>query len=192
MREIYTHIQLNCYWYPPWKTHWHSPLFTLPGTWRRSTATRETKLIMLLNILHMSYLNDIRDADSRAGCSLTNSCWCNSFCTKPTFPCIFDPFPSWYNFLSARLQIRNYRASLYTNCSPRVKLRTVPNSICGSNGNVQHADLSLGEKVSLREQRMTHKILHTCHFPLHFLVTDCNPIERQSKNGMQLWRTFRH
>ena len=103
------------------RTHWHSPLLALPGTWRKPTATRETKLRMLLNILHISYLNDIRNADNLAGCSLTNSCWGNSFCAKATFPCIFDRFPPWYNFLSARLQICNYGASFYTKCSPRVK-----------------------------------------------------------------------
>ena len=64
------------------RIHWHSPLFTLPATWHRWTATRETKFIMLLNILDISHLNVIRDADWRMGRSLTNSWWCNSFCTK--------------------------------------------------------------------------------------------------------------
>ena len=86
-------------------------------------------------------------------------------------------------FLSARLQICNYGASLYTNCSPTVKLRTVPNSICCSNGIVQHADPSLEEKIPLREQRMTHKILRTCHCPLHLLMTDCNPLRDTVKTG---------
>ena len=147
---------------------------------------------MLLNILHICYLNDIRDADSLAGCSLTNSWWCNSFCTKPTLPCIFHRLPSWHNFLSAWLQICNYGASRYTNCYPRVKCRTVSNSICGSDSSVQHFDPSLGKKVSLREQGMTHKILHTCHCPLHFLMVDWNLIQRHSKDGMQLWRTLHH
>ena len=144
---------------------------------------------MLPNILHFSY---IRNAISRAGCSPTNSWWCNSFCTTPTLPCIFHRFPPWYNFLSARLQIYNYGASLYTKCSPRVRLQTVPNSICGSDGSVQYRDPSLGEKVSLREQGMTHKTLHTCHCPLQFLMVDCNPIQRHSKDGMQLARTLHH
>ena len=147
---------------------------------------------MVLNILHISYLIDIRDADSFAGCRLTNSWWCNSFCTKPTLPCIFDRLPPWHNLLSARIQICNYGARLYMKCSPRVKLGTVSNSICGSNGSVQHATPSLREKVSLREQRMTHKILHTFHCPLYFLMTDCNTIERHNKDGMQLWGTLHH
>ena len=164
-------------------THWHSPLFTLPGTWHGSTATRETKLIMLLIILHISYLNDIRDRDSRAGCSLTNSWWCNSFRTKPTLPCIFDHLPSWYNFLSARLQICKYGAIIYTNRSPKVKLRTVPNSICGSDSSVQHADPSLGVKVSLREQRMMQKILHTCNCPFTFSRLIATPLRDTVKMG---------
>ena len=147
---------------------------------------------MLLNILHISYLNDIREADSRAGCSLTNSWWSNSFCTKPTLPRMFDHLPWWYNFLSVRFQIRNYRDSLYTNCSRRVKFETVSNNICGSNGSFQHADPSLGEKASLREQRMTQKNLHTCHCPLHYVMINCNPNEGHSKDGMQLWGTLHH
>ena len=160
--------------------------FTLWGTWHRSTATRETKLIMLLKILNISHLN-IKDADSRAGYSLTNNWWCNSFCTKPALPCVFDCLPSRHNFLSTRLKIGKYGAAFYSNCSPRVKLRTVSNKICGSNGSVYHADHSLREKVSLCEYRMTQKILHTCYCNLHFLMLGCNPIERHSKDGMQLW-----
>ena len=174
------------------RAHWHSLPFTLPGTSHRSFATTETKLSMLLKILQNSYFNDIRDADSRQGRSLTNSWWHNSFCTKLTLPCIFDRVPSWYNSLSTRHQICNYGAIVYTICSPRVKFRTVLNSICDNDSIVQHADPRLGEKVSLREQRMTHKILHTSHCHLHFLMTDCNPIERHNKDEMQLWRTPHH
>ena len=39
---------------------------------------------MLPHILNISHLNNIRDADSHAGRSLTNSWKCNSFCTKPS------------------------------------------------------------------------------------------------------------
>ena len=196
MREVYPNIQLNCYWYPPWKTgalrrswplllapdfsklfwradssegrladglatencffcntrtHRRSLLLALPGTWRRSTTARETKLFMLRHILHIPYLNDIRDADSRSGCSLTNSWWGNCFGTEPTLPCIFHRFPPWCNFFAARLQIGNYRASLYTDSSPRVKPSIVSNSICGSESSVQHNDPSLREKASLCE-----------------------------------------
>ena len=62
----------------------------------------------------------------------------------------------------------------------------------GSGSSVQHDDPSLGKKVSLREQRMTNRILHTCHCSVHFLMTDWNPIERLSKDGMQLRRTLHH
>ena len=55
------------------RTQWHSPLLTLPGTWHRPTATTETKFNMLLNILDISHLNNVRDADSSKGCSLTTS-----------------------------------------------------------------------------------------------------------------------
>ena len=95
-----------------------------------------TKFKMLLIILNISHLNDIGDADSRAGCSLTDSWGCNSFCTKPALTCIFHCLPSWHNFLPTRLKIGNYGANLYTNCSPRIKLRTLSNSNCGSNGSV--------------------------------------------------------
>ena len=74
------------------RTHWHSLLLTPPGIWNRSTATRETKLIMHLNQWNISHLNDFRDADSRAGRSLTNSWWFNSFCTKLMLPCILTAF----------------------------------------------------------------------------------------------------
>ena len=68
-------------------------------------------------------------------------------------------------------------ASLYTDSSPRVKRRTIPHSICGSDSSVQHADPSLREKVSLCEQGMTHKILHTRHCPFHFLMVNFSPIQ---------------
>ena len=77
-------------------------------------------------------------------------------------------------------------ASLYSNCSPRVKVEAVSNRICGSNGNVQHADSSLREKVSLCKYMMTHKILHTRYCPIHLLMTDSKPIERHSIDGKQL------
>ena len=105
MRNVYIIIQLNCYWYTPWKT----------GALRRSR--------LLLLALDLSKLS---------------------------------------------------------------------NSICGSDSSVQHADPSLREKVSLREQKLTHKILHTCYCPLHFLMVYCNPIQRCSKDGMQLGRTLHH
>ena len=147
---------------------------------------------MLCNITHISYLNDIRDADSRSGYSLPSSWWGNSFGTEPTLSCIFHRLPPWHNFLSARLQICNYGASLYTDSSPRVKLWTIPHSILSSDSSVQHADPSLREKVSLCEQGMTHKILHTRHCPLHLLMVNCNPIYWDSKDGMQFGRTLHH
>ena len=87
------------------RTHWRSPLLALPGTWRRPTTTRETKLLMLRHILHIPYLNDIRDAESRSGRTLTESWWSNGFGTQPTLPCILHRLPLWHNFLAARLQI---------------------------------------------------------------------------------------
>ena len=208
MREVYTYKQLKCYWYPLWKTgalRQSRALLLAPDfskLFSRATSnegrpadglsTANCFFLQQQDSLALASSYDIRDADSRAGCSITNSWSFNSFCTKPTLPCIFGRLPSWYNFLSARLQVCNYGASFYTNCSPRVKLRAVLNSICGRNGSDQQADPSLREKVSLREQRMTHKILHTCHCPLQFLKTDCNPIERDSKDGMQFLRTLHH
>ena len=49
--------------------------------------------------------SNIRDADSRAERSLTNSWWFNSFCTKTSFPCLFDCLSSQHDFLPIRLKI---------------------------------------------------------------------------------------
>ena len=104
------------------RTHWHSPLPTFSGTWQRSTATKETYFIMFFNILNISHLNNIRDADSRAGNNLTNSWRCNTFCTKPSFPCILDCLPSQHDFLPTRLKIGYNGASLWSSRCPGVKL----------------------------------------------------------------------
>ena len=96
------------------------------------------------------------------------------------------------DFLPARLQIGNYGASLYINSSPRVKPSTVWNRICRSDSSVQHVDPSLREKASLCEKGMTHKILHTRNCPLHLRMVNGNPIQRHSKEGMQLRRTRHH
>ena len=52
--------------------------------------------------------------------------------------------------------------------------------------------IPVSEEKFLCKQRMTHKVLHTCYCPLHFLMVDCNTIQRHSKNGMQLWGTAHH
>ena len=147
---------------------------------------------MLRLILHIPYLNDIRDADSRSGRTLTDSWWGNGFGTEPSLPCILHRLPLWHNFIAARLQIGNYGASLYINSSLRVKPSPVSNSICGSDSSIQHADRSLREKASLCEQGMTHKTLHTRHCPLHLLMVNGNPIQRHSKERRQPWRNPRH
>ena len=48
------------------------------------------------------------------------------------------------------------------------------------------------KKTSLCERGMTHKVLYTRHCLLHLLMVDCNPIQRHSKDGMQLRRTPYH
>ena len=75
------------------KNHWDSLPFTFSGTRQRLTATTETKFTVLVDILDVSHLNNIRDRYSRSGRSLTNPWWCNTVCTKPTFPCILDWLP---------------------------------------------------------------------------------------------------
>ena len=159
MREVYTYIQLNCYLHPPGKlwhciatiattssrnrTHWQSLLLTFSGTWQLSTATREAKTIMILDTLNISHLNNIRDADSRAGSSLTTNWWCNSVCTKPLLPWSFHCLPSQDDFLLTRLEIGYHGASLHANSAPRIKLGAVLSSIRGSNVSGQHADSTL-------------------------------------------------
>ena len=173
------------------RTHWHLPLLTFSRTWHTSTAIRETKFFMFnifLDILIISHFYNIRDAYSRAERSLTNSWWCNSFCTKPSHLCILDCFPSEHDFLPTRIKIGYHGASLYTNCFSGLRLRVVSNSICGSNVSVQHADSGLREEVSLCEWRMTHNILNTCYRPIHLLMINSNPFEKHSEDGMQLWR----
>ena len=56
--------------------------FFSSGTWRRLTTAKETKLLMLRHILHIPYLNDIRDADSCSGRTLTDNWWANGFGTE--------------------------------------------------------------------------------------------------------------
>ena len=68
---------------------------------------------------------------------------------KPTLLCISQRLPSCYDFFSARFQFCNYGSSVYTNSSPRVRLSTIPNSICGSDSSVQHANPSLRESFFL-------------------------------------------
>ena len=181
MRQVFTHIQLNGYWYPSRKTgalrqlrplllaphfsyilwraaskegaladghstencfffnnrtHWHSPLPTLPGTWHRSIATRETKLIKLPNILHISHPNDNRYADSRARRSPIICCDATVSATNHHSRLSFTTFLRDTTF--SRLNLRSVstgRASTPI-AHPSVKLRTVSNSICGSNGSV--------------------------------------------------------
>ena len=108
------------------------------------------------------------------------------FTPRQLIPCILDCLPSQHNFLPTRLKFGYHRASLYSNCSPSVKRGAMSNSICGSNGKVQHADSSLREKVSRCKKRMTHKILQTHFCPIQFFMTDSKPIERHSKGGVQL------
>ena len=70
---------------------------------------------------------------------------------KLSLPCILDCIPSQHDFLPTQLNIGYQGASLYSNCSRRVKLAALLNSICDSNGSFHHVDSSLREKVSLCE-----------------------------------------
>ena len=169
MWEVYTNIQLDRYWYPPWntgalrrsrpillvpdfsklfsradsnegrltdglqtkncffwdtRTHWRLPLLAFCGTW--PSTTRETKLLMLRHVLHVPHLNNIRDADSCSGRTLTNSWWGNGFGTKPPLPCIFYRLPLGQNLFAARLQINDNGASFNIISSRRVKSSAVP------------------------------------------------------------------
>ena len=87
---------------------------------------------------------------------------------------------------------RRSRGQSHSNSSLRAKLGAASNSICGSDGSVQHAKPSLRGEMSLAEQRLTHKILDTCDFPHHFLIVDCNSIQRHSTDGMRLRLTPQH
>ena len=174
------------------RTHWRSSFLVLSGIWRRSTTTRETKLLMLCHILHIPYLDDIIDADTCSGRSLTDNWWGNGFGTEPMLPCIFHRLPPWWNFLAARLQIGNYGASFHTNCSPRIKPSTILNSICGSDSSVQHANSNLREKFLCVNRGWRTKSCTHATAPFTLLMVDCNPIQRHSKDGMQLWRTPHH
>ena len=116
------------------RTRWWLPLLAFPGTW--PTTTRETKLLVLSYILHVPHLNNIRDADSCLGRTLTNSWWGNGFSTEPPLPCIFYRLPLGQNLLAARLQINDNGASFNINSSPRVKSSAVSDSICGSDSSV--------------------------------------------------------
>ena len=70
MKDDYKTNRKLLFWYN--MTHWISLLFIFSRTRRRSTATKETKFVMFVVKLNFSHLNNIRNADSRAGYSLTN------------------------------------------------------------------------------------------------------------------------
>ena len=126
--------------------------------------------MMFADKINISYLINIRNADSRAGCILTNSRSCNSICNKPTLPCIFSCLPRQQNFLPIRFEIGDHGAKLHSNSSQSVKLGAVPNSICGNNGSFQPANPNTREEIYLDDWRMTHKILDTAPFTFSWSI----------------------
>ena len=237
MREVYTYIQLNGYWYPPRKTgalRRSRPLLPAPNFSNlfSRAASNEGRLADGLSKencfffatsgltgTHLFLLFPGLDADrlqqGRPSLSCFSTC-CTSFTSttsemrtvvrgaaspqaddatvsalnkrsrKPLTAFLRDTFFSRYDFRSA---ITGPVSTPIASQGSNLELfRTASAAVIA----VFSMLTPVAEKKFLRDQTMTHKILHTCHCPLHFLMTDWDPIERHSKDGMQLWRTLHH
>ena len=237
MRELYTNIQLNYYWYPHGKLglygdrdHFFSPptsqnfseeqtqnegrlvdgletencFFTTPGL----TGGR---LFLLFPGLDVDRLQQGRPSFS---CSAT-------YCTSPTSTTsemrtivrgALSPTAdeATVSALNQRSHVF-FTAFLFDMIFSRQDFKSAFTGPASTSIAPQGSNLALfrtasaavtavfsllipvsDKKTSLCEQGITHKVLHTRHCPLHFLMVDCNPIQRYSKDEMQLRRTPHH
>ena len=235
MREVYTIIQLNRYFYLSWntgalrqsrplllapdftklfsrgasnegrqadglwtencffcqnRTHWHSPLFTFSGTW--STATRETEFSMFFNILHTSHLNNIRDVNSRAWRSFTNSWWCNSFCIKHCSRVPLTALLSSTTF--SRHDVRSSSTGLAsTPIAPQSSNSELCRTASAAATAVFNMLIPVSEKKLLCVNRGWRK--KSCKLvsaPFFFAWSLANPSRDTAKSRMHRWRTPHH
>ena len=98
-------------------------------------------------------------------------------------------FSAQEKFLLTGFQINDYSACLHSKSLPKFQFRAVLKWVSASNNCTEHGDPWLKEKASLRNWRITHKIVYACNGPVHLLMVNCKIIEWHCNLGERFRRT---